>query len=480
MQPEFEVAIVGTGFAGLGMAINLKKQGKESFVVLERANEVGGTWRENHYPGCACDIPSHLYSFSFEPNPHWTRMFAPQREILEYLKRCADKYDVRKKIRFGSEVERAEWIEDGAFWRVTTKSGTVTARNLVFGIGALSRPATPHLPGIENFRGKTFHSANWDHRYDLTGKNVAVVGTGASAIQFVPMIADQVRRMYVFQRTPPWILPHPDRATRSWERLMFSALPVTQRLYRYLIYWLNEARALGFTVDPRIMQLVSWIGRKHIERQIADPVLRKRVTPTYTPGCKRILMSNTYYRALARHNVELVTEPVGEITEDAVGGRKVDAIIYGTGFRVNDLLTPMEVKGRGGVDLNEAWKNRVSAYLGTTVAGFPNFYMLMGPNTGLGHNSMVFMIEAQIAYSLRCMAAAAKRGATAVEVRPEAQEAFVATLDPRLSHAVWASGCQSWYLDDKGQNSTLWPGFTFEYWLRTLRVRTADYTLRAA
>ena len=480
MQPEFEVAIVGTGFAGLGMAINLRKAGKESFVVLERANEVGGTWRENHYPGCACDIPSHLYSFSFEPNPNWTRMFAPQREILEYLKRCADKYDVRNKIRFGSEVERATWDEAGAFWRLQTKTGTVTARHVVFGIGALSRPATPQLPGIENFRGKTFHSANWDHRYDLTGKTVAVIGTGASAIQFVPMIADQVRKLYVFQRTAPWVLPHPDRATTGWERLLFNALPITQRLFRYLIYWLNEARALGFTVDPRIMQLVKMIGRKNIERQIKDPVLRKRVTPTYTPGCKRILMSNTYYRALARPNVELVTDPIHEVTETGIDGRQLDAIIYGTGFRVNELLTPMEVIGRGGADLNETWKNRISAYLGTTVAGFPNFYMLMGPNTGLGHNSMVFMIESQIRYTLRCMAEAEKNGARAVEVRPEAQSAFVAGIDPRLQKAVWASGCHSWYLDDKGQNATLWPGFTFEYWLRTLRVRREDYTLDAA
>jgi cation diffusion facilitator CzcD-associated flavoprotein CzcO len=475
MSASFDVAIVGTGFSGLGMAIQLQKAKRHSFVLLEKAGDVGGTWRENHYPGCACDIPSHLYSFSFEPNPRWTRMFAPQREILEYLRGCADKYGIRPHIRFHSEVLRVEFDERDARWRVHTRTGLVTARHLVLGLGALSRPSTPNLRGIERFAGKAFHSAEWDHACDLAGKHVAVIGTGASAIQFVPEIVDRVGKLHLFQRTPPWVLPHPDRAITPLERALFRLIPLSQRLYRYAIYWQNEARALGFTVDPRIMKLARALGERNIERQIRDPRLRALVRPSYMPGCKRILMSNTWYRALARPNVDVVTSGIAEVTArgiiDGSGvERPADVIIYGTGFDVQDTLTPMRVFGRDGVELNERWRaDRVEAYRGTTIAGFPNLYTLMGPNTGLGHNSIVFMIEAQVGYVLRCIEALERRGARCADVRPEAQAAFNAELQPRLQRSVWASGCQSWYLDEQGRNATIWPGFTFEYWLRTRR-----------
>jgi cation diffusion facilitator CzcD-associated flavoprotein CzcO len=483
---HFDVAIVGTGFSGLGMAIQLRKAGRRSFVVLEKAGDVGGTWRENRYPGCACDVPSHLYSFSFEPNPRWTRMYAPQREILDYLRGCADKYGIRPHIRFHNEVLRAELDEAAALWRIETRGGEVTARHLVLGVGALSRPLIPKLKGAEKFEGAMFHSAAWDHAYDLAGKRVAVVGTGASAIQLVPEIVSHVARVDVYQRTPPWVLPHPDRSISRFERTLFRLAPLTQRAYRYSIYWQNEARALGFTVDPRLMAAARLLGEWNIRRQIREPRLRARVRPTYTPGCKRILMSNTYYRALARPNAELVTSGIAEVTPRAVVDasgveRPVDAIIYGTGFDVQGFLTPMRVVGRGGVELTERWRaDGVEAYRGTTHSGFPNLYTIMGPNTGLGHNSMVFMIEAQVRYVLSCIDELERRGAKCADVTPMAQARYNAALAPRLAKAVWASGCRSWYLDGEGRNSTLWPGFTFEFWLATRRFDASHHVLDPA
>jgi cation diffusion facilitator CzcD-associated flavoprotein CzcO len=481
--PDFKTLIVGTGFSGLATAIQLKKRGDESFLLLEKDDGIGGTWRANHYPGCACDVPSHLYSYSFEPNPHWSRMFAPQEEILQYLEHCADKYGVRDHVRFGHEVTGATYDEQAGVWRVEVRGKPpITAQHLVLGVGALSRPAFPEIEGLERFQGHTFHSAEWDHDYDLSGRDVAVIGTGASAIQFVPQIAGKVSQLHLFQRTPPWVLPKPDRPVRPWERRAFAALPLLQRLYRILIYWMLEMRAFAFTVGPWIMAAAAWMGRRHIRRQIDDPALQRAVTPDYTPGCKRILMADDYYPALNRENVHVVTDPVVRVTERGVvtadgTERRADAIIFGTGFRVADYLAPMRIVGRGGRELNEAWRDGVEAYLGTMAAGFPNLYMLMGPNTGLGHNSMVFMIEAQVHYVLQCMRLLERRGARTLDVRPPVQRRFNDHLQPRLSRSVWASGCASWYLDHRGKNSTLWPGFTFEYWLRTRRVRLAAYEL---
>jgi cation diffusion facilitator CzcD-associated flavoprotein CzcO len=484
--PEVEVAIVGTGFSGLCMAIQLKKAGKHSFVVLEKAAGVGGTWRENHYPGCACDVQSHLYSFSFEPNPRWSRMFAPQKEILAYLEHCTDKYGIRPHIRFNTEVAGARFDEASALWHVDLGDGaTLTARHLVMGVGALSLPAYPNIEGLERFQGHRFHSAQWDHDHDLRGKRVAVIGTGASAIQFVPQIAERAGELQLLQRTPPWVLSKPDRKVTGIEQWLFAVVPFLQRLYRWWIYWRSEARGFGFTVGPWVMKAAAWLGEHQIGKQVPDPALRAAVTPTYTPGCKRILMADDYYPALCRPNVHVVTSAIERVTERGIVTadgveRPVDTIIFGTGFRVTDYLAPMRIVGRGGVDVNEAWRSGVEAYLGTMVAGFPNLYMLMGPNTGLGHNSMVFMIEAQVAYALRFMRMLARRGVRCADVRPEAQTAFNAKLQPRLARSVWASGCESWYLDENGKNATIWPGFTFEYWLRTRRVRQDDYVLDPA
>jgi cation diffusion facilitator CzcD-associated flavoprotein CzcO len=470
-----DTAIIGAGFAGICAAIHLRKAGR-SFVVLEKSDGIGGTWRDNTYPGCACDVPSHLYSFSFAPNPRWTRMYAPQPEILDYLERITDEYQLRPHMRFGCELTSAKW--DGAAWQLTLANGEkLAARWLVLGVGALSRPAYPEIPGLERFGGKVFHSARWDHSYDFGGKTVAVVGTGASAIQFVPQIVPRVGKLHVFQRTPPWVLPRPDRGIKPLERRLFASAPLLQKLYRYLIYWTSELRVCGFAIDPRLMKLVARLGRSHLSHQVRDPELREKLTPKYLPGCKRILMANDYYPALAQPNVEVVTDSIREITATGVvtcdgKERAIDAILCGTGFRVTDLITPMKVIGRDGVDLNDAWRDGAEAHLGTTVTGFPNMFVLAGPNTGLGHSSMVFMIESQTRYLLDCMRVAGDRTA---EVRAEAQAAFNRKLQPRLDGTVWSSGCRSWYLDPNGKNVVLWPGFTFEFWMRTRRIVRNDY-----
>ncbi len=481
MAVDVDVAIVGTGFSGLGMAVQLQQRTHHSFVLFEKGPALGGTWRDNDYPGCACDVPSHLYSFSFAPNPRWSRMYAPQEEILAYLRRVADEHRLHPHIRLNAELATAELDERAGCWRLELRGGEkLTARHLVLGVGALSRPAYPTLRGLERFRGKSFHSARWDHSFELPGKRVAVVGTGASAVQFVPKIAPEVERLDLYQRTPPWVIPRDDRAVSPREQRLFGLLPVTQRLYRYFIYWSMELRALGFVVDPKIMRIAADMGRKHIHAQLRDERLRALVTPSYTPGCKRVLMSDDYYPALERPNVQVIGDAIAEVTARGIvteGGveRAVDAIIFGTGFHVTDMITPMHIRGRGGVDLNDAWKDRIEAYLGTTVAGFPNLYVMTGPNTGLGHNSMVFMIEAQIDHVIACLKAIRRRGATLAEVRAPAQRAFNDKLAPRLDHAVWSSGCKSWYIDAHGRNSTTWPGFTFEFWLRTRRLVARDY-----
>jgi cation diffusion facilitator CzcD-associated flavoprotein CzcO/pimeloyl-ACP methyl ester carboxylesterase len=472
-ETDVEVAIVGSGFSGLGMAIRLKQRGRGSFLVFEKGAAVGGTWRDNDYPGCSCDVPAHLYSFSFDPNPRWSRKYAPQSEIREYLERCTRKHGLDRHLRLRSEVTRVEWDEPSATWTVMLGDGSaVTARHVVFGIGALSRPAYPTIDGVDRFGGRVFHSAQWDHEYDLTGKRVAVVGTGASAIQIVPQIAKRASRVSVFQRTPPWVLPKPDRAFSRLEQWLFGAFRPLQSLYRFFLYSALELRVLGFVFHPKIMRAAAALGRHQIRRQIRDPALRRKVTPDYVPGCKRVLIANDYYPALARPNVDLVTERIDRATETGIvtaDGKEhaLDAIVYGTGFRVTDLLSPLGVIGRGGVNLNDVWKARMQAYLGTAISGFPNFYMLLGPNTALGHSSMIYMIESQIEMVLRAMRAIEVRGARSAHVTERAQTDFNAGLEPRLRRSIWASGCRSWYLDASGHNATVWPGFTFEFRMRT-------------
>jgi cation diffusion facilitator CzcD-associated flavoprotein CzcO len=473
---EFHTVVIGTGFSGLGMAIQLKRDGRDDFVVLEKAAEVGGTWRDNTYPGCACDIQSHMYSFSFAQNPGWTRSFSPQPEILAYLREVTDRYRLRDHIRFGVEVTGARWDADEHRWHVTTSDGDYTARFLVAGIGALHIPNVPALPGLESFQGETFHSAHWNHDYDLTGKRVAVVGTGASAIQFVPQIAPEVARLTIFQRTPPWILPKPDHAMPRWAKTLFRLVPGAQRLYRNAIYWFLEARAAGFNGRPVLMRLASKIALANMHRAVKDPELRRKLTPDYVMGCKRVLVANDYYPALTRDNVDLNTTGIRAVTEHGVIDgdgveHEVDAIIHGTGFHVTDAFDYLDVTGVGGRDLAKEWRESgIQTHLGITVAGFPNLFFLLGPNTGLGHNSVVFMIESQIRYVSRAMALVDRAGAEALDTRESAQAEFQSDIQRKLAGGVWTrGGCTSWYLDSRGVNRTIWPGFTWRYWLRTRR-----------
>ncbi|MFH8369676.1 flavin-containing monooxygenase [Streptomyces sp. NPDC018031] len=484
-REEAKVVIVGTGFAGLGQAIQLLKAGIDDFVIIEKAQDVGGTWRDNSYPGCACDIQSHMYSFSYEQNPDWTRAFAPQPEILAYLRGVADKYRLRDRIRFGQEMTAARWDEDGCTWTVTTRTGDeFVGRFLVSGVGALHLPSVPRLPGAERFTGTTFHSATWNHDYELRGKRVAVIGTGASAIQFVPRIAPEVAELHLFQRTAPWVMPKPDHPMPAWTRSLFRTLPGTQRGYRALLYWLLEMRAVGFNGHPALMKAGELIARRHIAKHIDDPALRRAVTPGYTMGCKRVLVSNDYYPALARPNVRVVTDGVAEVRERSIvdtAGRErpVDAIIYGTGFHVTDAFDRLEITGAGGRRLGDQWSAEgMQTHLGITVANFPNLFFLLGPNTGLGHNSVVFMIESQSRYVVDAIRLADRSKASAVAVRPEAQRRFNRDIQRRLADGVWTTGgCQSWYLDAKGVNRTIWPGFTWRYWMRTRKAGRADFHL---
>lgn len=476
---DARVAIIGSGFGGLGAAIRLKQEGIDSFVLLERAGDIGGTWRDNTYPGCACDVQSHLYSFSFAPNPAWSRSFSPQPEIQAYLRRVAREHGILPHVRFHHEVHGAAWDRSTGTWRISTSHGPITARVLVMATGALSDPLIPHLPGLDTFRGRAWHSARWAHDFDPTEKRVAVIGTGASAIQFVPEIQPKVGQLYVFQRTPPWILPRHQRDLKPMEQRLFRRFPAAQRAIRAMIYLAREGMVFGFR-NPGAMRLAQRVALRHLRRSVPDPELRRTLTPDWTMGCKRVLLSNDYLPALARPNVEVVTDAIAEVRERSIvtrdgHERAVDAIVFGTGFRPTDPPLAPHVRGRAGTSLTEAWAGSPKAHLGTTVAGFPNFFLLMGPNTGLGHTSVVYMIEAQVEHMIGALRHMDRVGAAALEPRPEAQEAFVAAVDTRMEGTVWTSGgCASWYLDETGRNSTLWPDFTWRF-RRAARFDAADY-----
>lgn len=479
--PHYHAVIVGTGFSGLCMAIKLKQAGINDFILIERSDTVGGTWRDNHYPGCACDVPSHLYSYSFEPKSDWSRAFAPQQEIRAYLAHCADKYGILPHIRFNTTGKQARFDEQQGRWYLRDSDGNeMSATILVAGIGALSNPAIPRLKGMEKFQGTHFHSAQWQHDYDLRGKRVVVIGTGASAIQFVPEIQPDVEHLTLLQRTAPWILPKPDRAYSALEQQLFDKLPLARLLHRGMIYSQMELRVIGFAGDPRLMNLVKLLGKRHINNSIRDPALRARVTPDYMPGCKRILMSNNYYQALDQGNVDVFSTGIKEVREHSVitnDGQEIaaDCLIYGTGFSVHDYLGGIDIQGLGGRRLASEWQEGAEAYLGTAISGYPNLYMLMGPNTGLGHNSMVYMIESQVNYAMQCVTHMREKNLAYMDVREPVQRRYNDSLQARLRKSVWQSGCQSWYLSESGKNSTVWPGFTFEYRARTLWMNSRDY-----
>jgi cation diffusion facilitator CzcD-associated flavoprotein CzcO len=477
------IAIVGSGFSGLGMAARLKQEGVDDFVVLERAEDLGGTWRENTYPGCACDVPSHLYSFSFAPNPDWSRTFSPQPEIWEYLRRVSREQRIDPHIRYRHEVTSARWEEVSELWRIQTSAGEITADMLVAGAGPLSDPKLPDIEGIDSFEGTIFHSAQWDHEHPLDGERVAVIGTGASSIQLVPQIQPRVGRLYVFQRTPPWIVPHRDRPISRWERRLYRLFPPSQRVVRAAVYWARELFVLPL-MHPRDGSLPERVARKHLQAQVPDPVLRERLAPGYRIGCKRILISDDYYPALVQPNVEVVTESIRAITPHGIvtadgAERELDTIILGTGFHVTDMPVAEWIRGGDGRSLAEVWQGSPQAYLGAAVAGFPNLFLLVGPNTGLGHNSIVFMIESQLHYMIECMRFMDRGGLEVIQVRDQVQRSYNEEIQRRLAGTVWNSGgCVSWYLDERGKNTTIWPGSTWPFRRRLHRFHPEDYELR--
>ena len=481
MTQHTRIAIVGTGFAGLGMAIRLKQEGEHDFVLLERAGDIGGTWRDNTYPGCRCDVPSHLYSFSFAPNPNWSSTFSPQSEILDYLKDCAGRFGVLPHVRFETELEGATWDDEDRLWRLETSSGPLTANSLVAGQGPLSEPSLPEVPGIETFEGTAFHSAQWDHEHDLSGERVAVVGTGASAIQFVPEIQPKVGKLHVFQRTAPWVIPHRNRPLRRWERALYRLFPPAQLAMRAGIYWARELFVLLFR-HPPVNRLLEQLPLAHMRSQVKDPELRRKLTPDYRMGCKRILPTDEWYPALAQPNVELVTGGLTEIRPHSViaedgSEREVDTIIFGTGFHVTDVPIADRIEARGRT-LEDTWQGSMQAYKGTTVAGYPNLFFLVGPNTGLGHTSIVFMIESQVEYVLDALRTMRRRGAETLEVREEAQAAYNAELDRMTKGTVWVTGgCTSYYIDRNGHNSALWPTYTWPFRRRLREFDAPAYSL---
>lgn len=478
-QPQFDVVIVGSGFAGLCMAVRLKQSGIDNFIILEKDKEFGGTWWANSYPGCAVDVPSHLYSFSFAQNARWTRRFARQDELLAYTRSIVRDFGLEPHLRVGTALDGAAFDEEGGYWRVQTSAGAFTAKCIVGAIGSLNRPAIPKLDGIADFQGTVFHSSQWNHGYDLRGKRVAVVGTGASAVQFVPEIVDTVARLDLYQRSAPWVLPRPDRPIGKTEQRRLAAWPALQWIYRALVYVHFESRALWYVHFPRMLGAAQWEARRHLHKQVADPALRAKLTPDYSLGCKRVLLMNTYYPALTRANVEVVTDPIAQVRAHSIvtasgEEREVDAIVFGTGFDVEHTLDAVKVRGRGGKLLFVGDKE---GYKGCAVAGFPNYFTITGPNTGLGHNSMIYMIESGVAYVLDAIKTIRARQLHSVEVKQDVQRAFNADLQRRMKGTVWSSGCKSWYLDKDGKNFTLWPGFTFVYRRMTRRFDIENYVV---
>ena len=474
MQTHVKHLIVGAGFAGLGMAIKLQEAGETDFLVVEKGSDVGGTWRDNTYPGAACDVPSQLYSFSFAPNPEWSMSFSPQPEIQTYIQRVARRSGVLDRFRFETAFESGVWDEAEQAWRVRTSSGgavtEVTATNLITGAGGLSEPKLPDIDGIESFQGELFHSARWNHDVDLTGKRVAIIGTGASAIQIVPEIQPQAGHLDVYQRTAPYVIPRNDRPYTRVEKLLFKHVPAVQKVYRTAIYWGREAYVPAFTVEPKIALPAKKAALANIARGISDPALREKVTPHFEIGCKRILISNTYYPALDADNVDVVTDGIAKVTGDAIVTRDgverpIDVLIVATGFYTTELPITDHITGRGGRVLGDLWREQgMAAYKGTTVHGFPNLFMLVGPNTGLGHSSMVFIIESQIQYVLDAIRTMDINRYAAVEPTPAAQAAWNDSLQRRMKRTVWnTGGCASWYLDDRGRNTILWPRSTVSF-----------------
>ncbi|MES2523407.1 MAG: NAD(P)/FAD-dependent oxidoreductase [Gemmatimonadota bacterium] len=474
------VAIIGTGFSGIGAAVRLLDEGIDDFVMIERDSGLGGTWRVNRYPGCACDIPSRLYSFSFAQNPSWSQGYSEAPEILAYLERVADERGLRRHMRFDEQLERAGWDAQGQRWQLETSRGALSADILIAATGPLSEPSEPRLPGIGTFTGHAFHSARWDTEHDLRDRRVAVIGTGASAIQFVPEIQPLVRSLSLFQRTPAWIVPRYNRRYGRRERELFRAVPTLMSLVRGTMYGVRELQFLSFR-HRALAAAMQRMSERHLEAQVSDPTLRAALTPGYTFGCKRILVSNEFYPAVSRPNVRVVTSGIREVRGHEIvaldgSAHEIDTIIFATGFKATDPPLARVVHGRHGDSLHEAWSPNMRAHASTTVHGFPNLFVIPGPNSGLGHTSLIYMIESQIAHAIGVIRMMRDRGIAAVEPTAAAQERYVRRIDREMPRTVWAfGGCSSWYQDATGHNSTLWPDFSFRFRQAVATVRPDDY-----
>jgi cation diffusion facilitator CzcD-associated flavoprotein CzcO len=495
---SYRVVVVGAGFGGIGMALALEQAGITDFLVVEAADGLGGTWRDNTYPGVACDVPSNLYSFSSRP-ARWSRRFPPQSEILAYLRTLCERCGLGPRLRFGSRVASADFDERRARWNLTLDSGdTLQATAVVSAVGQLNRPRLPDIEGRDDFAGPSWHSARWNHDMDLTGRRVAVIGTGASAIQFVPEIAKTAAHVDVYQRSAPYILPKFDRRYRNAEQVLFERIPVTRKADRLRIFMYGELLTSGFVLSPTFLAAPMQMWRHQLRKQITDPQLREKCVPDYVMGCKRVLFSTNWYSTLARPDVDLVTDPIERIVPDGVvtahGGpaagdpaagdpaagdrattRPADVIIYGTGFKTLDFLAPMTVTGLGGRRLDQAWREGAEAYLGISVSGFPNFFMLYGPNTNLGGNSIIYMLEGQIGYVAEALRVLDEQGLDWLDVRPEVQGAFNAWVSSASRTSVWESGCHSWYTTASGRNTNNWPDHTFLYRHRVRRFDLGIY-----
>jgi cation diffusion facilitator CzcD-associated flavoprotein CzcO len=486
LPSRVRVAVVGAGFSGLGAAARLLRAGFDDLVVLERADAVGGTWRDNRYPGCACDVPSSLYSFSYAPEPGWTRRYAPWQEIRDYLERFTDRFGVRPHLALGTEVTRSAWDDEHRAWVVDTSKGRLLADVLVAGVGPLAEPALPDVQGLEGFAGTVLHTSRWDPSLDLAGRHVVVVGTGASSVQVVPEIVGRAASVVVLQRTAPWVLPRRDRGRPGWERRLYARVPLVQQLARGATYLSREANLPVFLHDGALRRVAETLARRHLARQVPDPALRALLTPGYRIGCKRVLLSDDWYPALQRPGVRLVAAGLAAVRSrsvvDAAGAEHpADVLVLGTGFHVTDLPAGETTYGRDGRSLAEVWAGSPQAYDGVTVAGFPNLFLLLGPGTGLGHSSVVAMAEAQVDYVVRALRTMRARGAGVLEVRPDRQAGYVADLRRRLAGTVWATGgCRSWYQDRTGEVSAVWPGGIGSYRRRLARFDPAAYALLPA
>jgi cation diffusion facilitator CzcD-associated flavoprotein CzcO len=478
-EQPYRVVVVGAGFGGIGMASALTQAGIDDFLVVDRAGDLGGTWRDNTYPGLACDVPSNLYSFSFRPG-RWSRRFPPRQEILAYLHTLAEERGLGPHLRFGTGVAAAEFDERRAVWNLTLDDGgTLQATAVVSAVGQLNRPGLPDIAGRDDFTGPWWHSARWNHDVDLTGRRVAVVGTGASAIQFVPEVAKTAGHVDVYQRSAPYVLPKFDRPYREAEQDFFDRFPAVRKADRLRIFLYGELLTSGFVLSQKLLATPMQMWRRQL-RAVTDPWLRDKCIPDYVMGCKRVLFSNDWYPTLTRPNVELVTDPIERIAPGGVvtaGGatRPADVIIYGTGFKTLDFLVPMAVTGPGGRRLHETWREGAQAYLGITVSGFPNFFMLYGPNTNLGGNSIIYMLEGQIAYVRCALQALEREGLDWLDVRPEVQAAFNGWVAAASRTSVWETGCRSWYTTATGRNTNNWPDHTFLYRYRVRRFDLARY-----